>query len=304
MGRRFYIRLSIVILLEGLFFSHFICAQSSACLEQQSHASVANKIKITIVNLEIHGDNPLSETDRAQLLAEIQKLPLSADRESDDDWNGEVGEFIRFGLQDRGYFRSLVTTTPYLVRAGAGEQVYIVAADVESGPQYRMGEIKFSGATAFSAGELRKQFAIQQEEVFDVSKIREGMESMTRLYDSKGFIDQVPEPEISIDDKSSRIDILMKVDEGKPYFVGTVSIQGLDSKVEQLLQSQLVPGQVFDNYALRRFFTEHKAELPENLSFDDVVKINKDVRSSTVIITIDSRFCPTTARTSMRLSPD
>jgi outer membrane protein assembly factor BamA len=166
-----------------------------------------------------------------------------------------------------------------------------------------MGEIKFSGATAFSAGELRKQFAIQQEEVFDVSKIREGMESMTRLYDSKGFIDQVPEPEISIDDKSSRIDILMKVDEGKPYFVGTVSIQGLDSKVEQLLQSQLVPGQVFDNYALRRFFTEHKAELPENLSFDDVVKINKDVRSSTVIITIDSRFCPTTARTSMRLSP-
>jgi outer membrane protein assembly factor BamA len=304
MGRRFYIRLGILFLLDGLFLSHLMRAQSPACPEQQSDINIADKIKINIANLEFHGDSPLSETESAQILAEIQKLPLSTNHQSDDDWNGEVGEFIHLALQNRGYFRSLVTTTPYLVRAGAGDQLYVLAPDIESGAQYRMGEIKFSGATVFSAAELRKQFAIQREDVFDVSKIREGLDSMTRLYGSKGFIDQVPEPEISIDDKPQRIDILLKVDEGKQYFVGTVSIQGLDSKVEQLLQSQLVPGQVFDDYALRQFLKEHKAELPENLSDDDVLRINRDARTATVNVIVDSRPCPSTARTSVPLSSD
>jgi outer membrane protein assembly factor BamA len=130
-----------------------------------------------------------------------------------------------------------VTTTPYLVRAETREHLYAVAVEVESGAQYRLGEIQFSGATIFSDAELREQFALQRNETFDVTKVREGMDSMLRLYDSKGFIDQVPEPDIFIDNEKRLVNILVKVVEGKQFRVRTAEIYGLDSGTEQLLKS-------------------------------------------------------------------
>ena len=77
---------------------------------------------------------------------------------------------------------------------------------------------------------------------------------MARLYSGKGFIDMVPEPETKIDSKSLLIDVLLKVDEGKQFHVRTLEIHGLNPQGEQVLKSQLAPGQVFDGSVFWNFF--------------------------------------------------
>ena len=72
-----------------------------------------------------------------------------------------------------------------------------------------------------------KQFPLQRGEILDVFEIRQGMESITALYGSKGFIDAFSEPYLAYDEKNLLVDILMKVDEGNQYYVKTLYIEGL-----------------------------------------------------------------------------
>jgi outer membrane protein assembly factor BamA len=62
-----------------------------------------------------------------------------------DDWVGEILQaYVRTALPDRTYFRVLVTATPHLIRALQGELHYALSVEIESGPQYRLGDVHFA----------------------------------------------------------------------------------------------------------------------------------------------------------------
>jgi outer membrane protein assembly factor BamA len=286
-------RLGILALLAAVTLPQFPYAQSLNCRDRQSQVSpTLQNIKITIANVEFSGDNPLSNDARAQLLNRIKQLDLVARQGDASEWRGQIEVSIREVLEKQGYFRLVTSITPYLVFAEARELHYVVNMEIDSGPQYRLDEIHFSGATVFSAAELRASFSLHHGNLFDVSELRKGMESMTTLYGRKGFIDMVPQVETTIDGKNLLIDVHFKVDEGKQYHVRTVEIHGLNLQAEEALKSQLEPGRVFDGSVFWNFFEEHKAEVPTDVSFDDVIQIRRDVANSSVDLIVDFRPCP------------
>lgn len=293
-GRRFYVQFGILALLAAMRVPQFAFAQSLDCRDRQSPVSAtAPTIKITIDDVEFSGENPLSNDARAQLLNRIKQLDLSIARQGDDsEWLGQIEVSIREVLEKQGYFRLVTSITPYLVRAEARELHYVVNVEIDSGPQYRLDEIHFSGETVFTAAELRASFSLHHEDLFDASELRKGMESITSLYGRKGFIGMVPQVEITIDGKSLLIDVLLKVDEGKQYHVRTVEIHGLNLQAEEALESQLEPGRILDSSSLWNLLKEHNAGLPTDMSFDDAIKVRRDVASTSVDVLIDFRPCP------------
>ena len=259
----------------------------------KSQERTTERIKITVTDVEFRGDNPLPDTIRTQLVRDIEQLNLTvALSEADSGWLFEVENPIREVMRSLGYFKALVTVTPYLVLAGSQERRYVVSAEIESGPQYRLGELQVSGASVFPADEVRDQFLLHRGELFDVAKIRQGMESVGRLYGSKGYIDVTPEPDTTVDDENGIIDVLIKVDEGGQYHVRMVETHGLDPKTERLLKSRFEPGQVFDSVAFRKFFDEQKAALPLSVSLNDAIHVGRDVGDASVDLTVDFRPCP------------
>jgi len=294
MSRRFCVRSGILALLATVRMSQFPYAQSLNCRDHQSQvAATIQNIKITIADVEFSGENPLPNDARAQLVDRIKQLDLSVNRQGDDsEWLGQIEVPIRETLQKQGYFRVLPRTTPYLVRAEGHELHYVVNVEIDSGPQYRLDDIHFSGATVFTAAELTASFSLHHGDLFDVSELRKGMESMTRLYSQKGFIDMVPQPETSLDDKSLLIDVRFRVDEGRQYHVRSVEIHGLDLQAEQALKSQFEPGRVFDGGSLWNLFNERKAVLPTDVSIDDVIHVRHNVANTSVDLLIDFRPCP------------
>jgi outer membrane protein assembly factor BamA len=287
-------RFGILALLAAVTLPQSPYAQSLNCRDRESQVSpTLQNIKITIADVEFSGDNPLSNDALAQLLNRIKQLDLSIARQGDDsDWLGQIQVSIREVLEKQGYFRLVTSITPYLVRAEARELHYVVNVEIDSGPQYRLDEIHFSGATVFTAAELRASFSLHHEDLFDASEIRKGMESMTSLYGRKGFIDMVAQVDTTINGKSLLIDVHFKVDEGKQYDVRTVEIHGLNLQAEEALKSQLEPGRVFDSSSLWNLLKEHNAGLPTDMSFDDAIKVRRDVASTSVDVFIDFRPCP------------
>jgi outer membrane protein assembly factor BamA len=258
-----------------------------------SEERTTERIKITVTDVEFRGDNPLPDTIRAQLVRDIQQLNLTvALPEADSGWLFEVENPIREAMRSLGYFKVLVTATAYLVLAASHERRYVVSVEIESGPQYRLGELQVSGATVFPADELRDQFLLHRGELFDVGKIRHGLESIGRLYGSKGYIDVTPEPDTAVDGENGIIDVLVKVDEGGQYDIRMVETHGLDPKTERLLKSRFEPGQVFDSVAFRKFFDEQKAALPRGVSLNDAIHVRRDIGDATVDLNVDFRPCP------------
>ena len=152
--------------------------------------------------------------------------------------------------------------------------------------------LQVSGATVFPSDQLRDQFLLQHGEVFDAPKIRQGLESIAKLYGSKGYIDATPEPDTAIDEKNGIINLVIKVDEEKQYRVRMVETYGLDPETERLLKSRLGPGQVFDSVTLWKFFDEHKAALPQDVLLNDAIQVRRDVGSASVDLIVDFRHCP------------
>lgn len=298
MGSQVYMRLGTLGLLAAMAVPQHLCAQFLSCSEGQSQIShPVQYIKITIADVEFSGTSHLTDDARTQLVNRIKSLDLHVVREGDNsDWRAQVERPIRDALQRQGYFRVLLTSRPYLIRSEAHERHYQITIEIDSGPQYRLDQITFSGATVFAIAELREQLSLQHGDLFDVQELWNGMASITRIYSAKGFIDMISKPEEKIDEKSRLVDVALKVDEGLQYHVRTVEAHGLTSTLEQALKSQFVPGEVFDIGAFRNFVREHRPELPKAVPLDEAIQVRRDAANATVDILVDFRPCPATYR--------
>jgi len=299
MGSQLYLRLGTLALLAAMAVPQRLSAQFLSCSEGHSQIShPVQYLKITIADVEFSGANPLPDDVRTQLANRIKRLDLHAIGDGDDaDWLAQVEVPIREVLQGQGYFRVFPAIKPYLIRSESHEPQYMLVVDVDSGPQYRLGQMNFSGATIFTIRDLREQFPLRHGDLFDVTQLRNGMAAMTKAYSKKGFIDMVPEPEFQIDEKSLLVDVAFRIDEGKQYHVRTVEIHGLNAALEQVLKSEVAPAQVFDAVAFHNFFIgENRPELPKNVQFDEAIRVFRDTTNAAVDIRVDFRPCPATYR--------
>jgi outer membrane protein insertion porin family len=255
--------------------------------------------KINIVSVEFQGENPLSDAQREQLFKHIQQQDLwTTPEEPDSSWVNQGLEPMRDALRERGYFKTNVEGTPYLVLAQANERRYVLSVSIESGPQYRLGKMRFASVSdkplVFTDAILRQQINLQEGDLFDVTKTRQGLESISRLYGSKGYIDATPEPDTTIDEKSSRIDLLIKVDEQKPYRVAKIELLGLGKKVQNELSAPQQVGDFFNPALWHTFFKDNETRLPPDSSPNRNMPVSRDTANGTVDITLDFRPCPHT----------
>jgi Surface antigen variable number repeat len=133
---------------------------------------------------------------------------------------------------------------------------------------------------------------VQEGEVFDVSKIRDGLEAIGRLYGSKGYIDATPEPDTTIDEKGSRIDLLIKVDEERPYSIAKIEFLGLESTSQKYLSVPQETGDVFNPILWVNFFRDNRSYLAAAASSEKKMGIRRNVKDGTVDIDMDFRPCP------------
>src|ERR1035441_10096804 len=134
-------------------------ASSSEQGAQANDNSSRPRIRVSQITF-VETTKTIDETEIQAFAKEIEGL-----KEMDQSWLEEVQERNRAFWQNRGYFKVKVEATSKVVSDSPGEQVFSVSATVNPGSQYRLKQLIFTGAAAFTTHELEAMFPILPGEI-------------------------------------------------------------------------------------------------------------------------------------------
>jgi Surface antigen variable number repeat len=243
--------------------------------------------KVIVADLRIEGD--AQDVDAAQ--ARILKSLEGREFDRNSAWLDQIAEDVREDFLDRGYLRadvSAVGAQPLDLEQGRMR----VIVHVDQGDQYRVAGLTVvsddpAHPLVIPEEELRKQFQLQTEDLFNVANLRRGLSGMAQLYGAQGYADFTATPDIDFDNKDHSISLKMEVNQGNQYHVERLQVLGLDSQTKGLLEARMPPGSIFNSTLLRELFDQGKAVVGADLVFDHVVHITRNAEAATADISID-----------------
>ena len=294
MARRAILPLGLLAVICGLVCSVPCGAQFPQVPKRCSVPPVAENDaphrKVIIESIQFDGPIHLADDDIAQIIAEANQHDLDADR------SGWVEELTQIGLrgawQDRGYFHVKVAAETRSLGGDSSTERFLVTAHVNEGPQYHLGDLRFVGDTGIPEAELRDTFPLRGGEIFNIDLIRSGLQALTKLYSSRGYVDFVAVPVEEVDDSLQRISLVIRLDQQKQFRVGNVEIFGLDPGLEARLKSIARPGEIYNREAIYDFYQKNESLMPSGLSFDDGAQARRDVKTGIVDLMFDFRLYP------------
>jgi hypothetical protein len=80
----------------------------------------------------------------------------------------------------------------------------------------------------FPPAQLRDLFLLRSGDLFNATKFSRGLDNLRKLYGTRGYIDCVVNPVPRIDESLRTIDLVLELDEGKPYDFGQLYLEGVE----------------------------------------------------------------------------
>jgi hypothetical protein len=309
MARRAVVTIGLLAVSSGLLIGAPIQAQIPSAPQSCSSPPVANtKLLVTlngksqisdgsrgtsrkVIVERIEFDRPvhLSNSEIEQVIEKANKAEWDADSPA---WIDELAEIeLRSAWQDQGYFKIAIDPHAQSIAGDSDHERFLVTVHVlNEGPQFHLGDIRFTGGTAIPEAELRELFPLREGEFFSVKQVRAGIEAITKLYGSHGYIDFTAVPDTKADENLQRIELEMHLDEQKQFRFGTVEIRGIDPGLEAGLRSIIVPNEIVNMDLITAFFKENRLVLPPRAL--DNLELRRNVRTGIVDVTFDARSCP------------
>jgi outer membrane protein insertion porin family len=217
----------------------------------------------TIRDITYKGLNSVTQSD---LLARYKKEKVDLTEESQYD-NGKVAHaeaVIKEMLAEHGHQFATVKADVKNIPPASVQIVF----NIKEGPVVKVGKIKFTGNPHVSSRTLRRAmrglkpigipYSLIFENLFaqtyDSSKLEMDTELVRQVYRDKGYVNAaVEQPETQIRDegglnfftfrprRGKRIDILLPIEEGARYRMGTITFTGLNPRFNPKALRALFP---------------------------------------------------------------
>ncbi len=236
---------------------------------------------------------------------DIPVLSKTYDREKLNE-DLEVG--CRGLYQDNGYFRAVCAGNgPILqnvdvphkgvpvpgLKAHVGKAVNITIK-IEEGEQYRMGALKIVSsdpdkALSLKVDPLKSLFPLKEGDVFNVDKLRKALKNYSDAYGQYGFIDFTAEPDFDINDAEKRINLTLRFDEQKQYYVRRINFSGNTTTRDKVIRRELLidEGQLFNKrYWDISILRLNQLNYFDKIEADKAVELQKNTKDGTVDINL------------------
>ncbi|PLX85979.1 MAG: outer membrane protein assembly factor BamA [Desulfuromonas sp.] len=204
--------------------------------------------------VEISGNDEL-ELDKLQPLVAIDPPAFYSPREV-----SRAADAIRKAYREEGYYAA--TVEPRLDTSENNEAT--LAFVIDEGNKVLVDRIRFDGNDVFPAKELKKAMVTKERWLFswltdrgtfNEEALQADLEIIADQYFNTGYLEvKVKQPLVTLSDDRKYIDLLVEIDEGQQYKVGTVDIRGdlIRPKEELVDLLQLQTGDVFSRSRLRQ----------------------------------------------------
>src|SRR5205809_1036382 len=217
----------------------------------------------------------------------------------------EVG--IRGLYRDNGYFKVSVGEPllenvdtrharlgdPVVTGKGHGKAVNITIA-IEEGERFHMGTLKIVSsdpdkALSLKVDALKTAFPLKQGDIFSTEKVRKALETYGKIYGEYGFIDFTPEPETEVDDANKIINLTLRFDEQKQYYVHRIDFKGNTTTRDKVIRRELMidEGQLFNKRLWESSILRlNQLDYFDKIEADNAAEIKRNNKEGTVDINI------------------
>ena len=177
---------------------------------------------------------------------------------AEKDQHGDRGRLEDFYL-NRGYVTARIgqPRISYTDKPGASKKKPVkymrLEIPVSEGEQYKVGELKFEGLTVLKEPFVRSYFKMQPGEVYNDSKFKKAYEKLRDLYGTLGYFQWTGGTQRKPDAERKVVDITVKMEEDKQYFLGHINFTGNDSTRDKVIRREgyMNEGEVFNTEALK-----------------------------------------------------
>jgi outer membrane protein insertion porin family len=250
-------RILIAILLASTIASIGLAQQSSSVSSESSP-------QIRIHRLTLDANN-LPSGDRERITRSFEhhayfggELP---------EFEDEFQERIRQAFRDLGYFKARADELKLSVLRQTQRATDVdVSVKVDQGVQYRLGDIRFRKATVFPADRIRPVFQLQPGDLFNPTTFSKGLDNLRHLYATEGYVNCVANPVPQINESHRTIDLVLEIDEGKPYDFGRLLLDGTEphpGAYKALMDSwQTLQGKRYNPLLLKQWLTANASAWP------------------------------------------
>jgi outer membrane protein insertion porin family len=172
----------------------------------------------------------------------------------------EDAERVRQAYRDKGYYNAAVEEPRTQIRDEGGLSLITfrpkkgkridILMPVEEGDRYRLSGITFTGnKRVTNLRALRGTFAIKDGDYFNATVIGKGMENLKKAYGQLGYINASAIPKTTFDEVHKTVAMEMDIDEGKPFYVSRIEIQGNTLTRDRVIRRELLleEGQVYNS---------------------------------------------------------
>ncbi len=216
----------------------------------------------------------------------------------------EVG--VRGLYRDNGYFKVSVgepvlenlDTSSFRMKipvAGRSHGKAVnITIPIQEGERYRMGTLRIVSADpdkalSLKVDALKAAFPLKQGDIFSTEKVRKALETYGKIYGEYGFIDFTPEPDTDIDEQNKIINLTLKFDEQKQYFVRRIDFVGNTTTRDKVIRRELMidEGQLFNKRLWEMSILRlNQLDYFDKIEADKAAEIKRNSKEGTVDINL------------------
>ena len=126
---------------------------------------------------------------------------------------------------------------------------YYITINIEEGNQYRLGNVKVTGAKQFSETAIKDTLGMVPGEVFNEERLRRSFEQLKRMYGSRGYINFTAVPIQGFDEGNKLVNLNINIDEDKQFYVNRIAFAGNTTTRDKVIRREIMveEGQVFNS---------------------------------------------------------
>ena len=205
--------------------------------------------KVRVEKIVFEGLKRLSPGDLRGAMKQGAKGFLRGGVYKPEDLEGDP-ERIEAEMAKRGF--RLGKVLGYKVEPGSRPDRVVVRIQVEEGPRFYVGPVKWEGNQVVSTAALYSVTHLRSGSVFNQEKVDKTLEDAYALYAEYGYIYLAIRPDYVTSD--STVAVTFRVQEGKPSHVHDILITGNTRTKEKVIRRtlRLRPGDLFRRNALIR----------------------------------------------------
>jgi outer membrane protein insertion porin family len=126
-------------------------------------------------------------------------------------------------------------------------------------------KLEITGNTVFDDSRIAEWSGLRTGMPFNLSEMDSAAKRLSNMLNNRGYIDHTIEIKSTALPDTQKINLLVKVTEGKPYLVNRIKIKGADSLPARSVSSfKFLEGQIFSRAALEEQITESLIYLENN----------------------------------------